>query len=132
MSLVVTNAGERLMAEYALGKTAPSTLTLRLFTNNASLSEATVAGDLTELSGNGYAAQALTGASWTVTEGDPTVAQHPQMTFTASGGGWGNVYGYYITNASGALIWAELFSGGPIPISNAGETIKITPRLEVS
>jgi len=131
MSLIVTNAGERLLFEYALGKTAQSTMTLRLFTNNITLTESTLAGALTELSGNGYSAQALTPASWTITEGDPTIAQHAQLTFTATGA-WGNVYGYYITNASGALIWAESFQGGAIPISSNGETLKVTPRIEVS
>lgn len=125
MTLRIPNSGEGIALQAMLGKTAMTTLTLRLYSNNVTISDTTVAGSFTEVTGSGYAAQALTAANWTVTEGTPTSAQYPQATFTFTGAA-GNVYGYYITNAAGTLLLAEAFTAGPFNIAATGDNIKIT------
>ncbi len=129
MALLVPNQGEQIALEALLNKTAPQNLTLRLFTNNYTPVETTTEADVTEASGSGYAAVALTAASWTVTPGAPSDAAYPEITFTFTGA-LGNVYGYYITqNTSNKLVYAERFSNGPYNIQNNGDQIKITPHI---
>jgi hypothetical protein len=95
------------------------------------LAEAEVMTDLTEPSGNGYARQVLTRATdWTVIADEAVAAQ---KTFTASGGAWGNCYGYFITTeltgTAGKLMWSELFSDGPYNIVDSGN-IKVSCKCK--
>lgn len=129
MPLLVPNPSETTMLEAILNKVAPQNLVLRLFTNNVTPGESDLAATYTEAAGNGYAAQTLTAASWTVVEGAPTEATHPEVTFSFTGA-LGNVYGYYVTQAgSGKLMWAERFTGAPFNIANNGDQIRVTPKL---
>jgi hypothetical protein len=129
MPLLVPNGSEATMLEAILNKVAPQNLVLRLFTNNVTPGETDLAAAYTEASGNGYAAITLTAASWSVVEGAPSEASYPEQTFTFTGA-LGNVYGYYVTQAtSGKLMWAERFTGAPFNIANNGDQIKVTPKL---
>src|SRR5690349_6733677 len=109
MTLVVPNQGEQVLLDAATGKTAASTLTLRLFSNNLTPGASTTEADVTEVAGGGYAGIALTAASWVTTPGSPTSSAYPQQTFTFTGAtdSPGTIYGYYVTNAAGKLLWAE-------------------------
>lgn len=70
MPIVIPSVAEIIDLNYMVGKTATAEpLTLRLFTNNVTPTKAFTLASLTEASGNGYAALALTGASWTVATG---------------------------------------------------------------
>lgn len=88
-------------------------LELGLFTN-ASVSEATTLADITEPAAGGYARIDLTDASWTVSGDQSTYAQ---QVFNATGGNFGNVYGYFIATkaASGTprLLHLEVDPNGP-------------------
>jgi hypothetical protein len=130
MAIVVPNNGEVVALSYLVGKTASTEgLTLRLYTSNTTPAESDTAGTYTEASGNGYAAIALTGSSWTVTGGAPTPASYAQQTFTFTGA-LGNVYGYYLTRTTTAdLVYAERFSDGPYNVVNNGDQIKVTPQI---
>jgi hypothetical protein len=71
----------------------------------------------------------LTPGSWSVISGNPSQAEHTEVTWTFSGAA-GNVYGYYVTrDIGGELLWAERFTNGPFNITTNGDEIKITPRL---
>lgn len=132
MTLLVPNNGEARMLKAIVNHTAPENPVLKLYTNNITPAETDTAGTYTEASGFGYAAITLTGASWTITEGAPSDASYAQQTFTFTGN-LGNVYGYFIVQAtSGIVLWSERFSDGPYSISNNGDQIKITPRIELS
>lgn len=99
--------------------------------NASAPAEADVAATYTEASGSGYAAITLTPASWTITEGAPTTAEHTEVTFSFTGS-LGNVYGYFIVgDTSGRLKWAERFTGRPYNIQNNGDQIKITPKISL-
>jgi hypothetical protein len=129
MALVVPNAGEDVMLQNILNKTAPENQTLKLYTNNITPAETDTAGTYTEASGSGYAAKSLTGASWTVTPGAPTTAAAAQQTWTFTGA-LGNVYGYFVVQAtSGIILWAERFTGAPFNVANNGDEIKVTPQF---
>lgn len=134
MALVVPNAGEGLMLEHIVGKTAVEALTLKLYKNDYTPVEGSVAGSFTEADFTGYGSKALAGASWTVTTGDPTYAGYGEQTFTSTAGSQNQpVYGYFIVGATSTTIyWAERFSDGPYTIVNNGDAIKVTPRIELS
>ena len=89
--------------------------------------------DLTEPSGNGYARIKLDKTQWSIVG---SLASYAQQTFTANGGAWGNVYGYFITDTSvgesGALLIAvEQFSGAPLNVGN-GDSVKVSCKVYVS
>lgn len=127
MALVVPRSAEvkALTAWLATGKQ------LKLFTNNVTPGQTDVAATFTEAAGNGYAAKALTGGAWTMTEGvgAPSSAAYAQQIFTFTGA-LGNVYGYYVVETSdGTICWAERFTDGPYNIQNNGDQIKVTPAI---
>lgn len=133
MTLVVPNTGEQVLLDAATGKTAATTLTLRLFSNNYTPIAGTVAANVTEVAGGGYAGIALTAASWTTTPGSPTSSAYPEQTFTFTGAtdAPGTIYGYYVTNAAGTLLWAERLAASFTPASS-GDTVKVTPTLTLA
>ena len=124
--------GELRVAQILFGAQAvDATLYLGLYTNTTEPAETANLAALTEPSGNGYARIALSRGTWTVT-GD--YAQYAQQTFTASGGNWGNVYGYFIATSSdgtGKLLAVEQFTSAPFVVNN-GDSIKVTPKITVA
>lgn len=129
MSLLVPNAAEDVMLQNILNKTAPQNQTMILYTSNTTPAETDTEATYTEASGFGYASVAFTGASWTITTGNPTSAAAAQQTWTFTGN-LGNVYGYMVKQTtSGKILWAERFSDGPYNIVNNGDQIKITPQF---
>lgn len=85
--------------------------------------------NITEPSGNGYARIQLLANDWSIS-GD--TATNVQKTFTATGGNWGNVYGYFIctvaSGTAGNLIVVSQFSDGPYVVNNGGGVI-VLPKL---
>lgn len=136
MTLLLPNDGERVVLSYFFNKTTPTSMTLRLFQNNITPAEADVIGTYTEATWTGYAAIALAGASWTVTEGAPSDSSAAEQTFTSTAGSQNqDNYGYYLSadnEASPPVIeirFSERFTDGPYNIANNGDAIKITPKF---
>lgn len=128
MALVVPNNGEGDALDGFTGKTALSTLVLRLYSSNTTPAETDTAATYTEYTATGYAAITLTAASWTTTEGAPSNTAYAQQTFTMTGAG--DAYGYYMTrNTGGRIALAERFTGAPFSIPSGGGTIKVTPQI---
>jgi hypothetical protein len=104
--------------------------TLRLYSNNVKPTAKSTRGDFTELSvGKGYAPVALVPMRWEVDPKKPTqipIAEYPKVVFTFTEA-VGLVYGYFVTNASGALDWAEWFEDGPYEMKRPDDEIKVTP-----
>lgn len=89
----------------------------------------TTLSDLTEASFSGYAPQPAPVSAFTITgvSGHQGYAIAPPVTFTNSSGGSENVYGYYVTDVSDAILLAvALFDGAPISIA-AGGTQTVLP-----
>lgn len=80
----------------------------------------------------GYARIPLDPADWEISGVNPVLAAQPKKTFTADGGDWGNVYGYFITDAEtgyeGKLIAVEQFDNGPYNILDTA-AVDVTPKL---
>lgn len=127
--MIITTAAKTQALLYLTAKdTTVKTLSLKLFSNNASLSDAIVAADLTEVtSGNGYSSISLTGSSWT-TNATGTNISYPSQTWTFTGPK-GNIYGYYVVDSAGAVLWAETFPSGPYNVQNNGDTITVDITL---
>lgn len=110
-----------------------SSLYLGLYTNTSEPAETDSLSAITTPAGsaNGYSAITLTRGSWTITA---DTAAYAQQTFTASGGDWGNCYGYYIATSAdgtGVLMFVEHFSDGPYNVTD-GDSVKITPSVTVA
>lgn len=129
MALVFPDVGENLVLEAIVNKTAPQDLVLKLFQNNVTPSEPSVAASFTEATFSGYAPIPLTGASWGAASAG-TIA-NIQRTFTHDGGATANsIYGYYIVQAtSGTLLFAERDASAPFLLQNSGDNIKVTPAI---
>lgn len=107
------------------------TLYLGLYTNTTEPAETADLASLTEPSGFGYARIALASADWSIASAVNDVIENLQKTFTASGGTWGNCYGYFIgttVDNTGLLLFVEHFSNGPYDVTD-GSSVKITPSI---
>ncbi len=126
----ITNEGEDIALKALVNHTAGQNLVLRLFKNNFTPADASVAGDFTEATFTGYAALTLTGASWVATPGAPSSIAYAQQTFTSSANQTAQtIYGYYLTQASsGKVVGAQLFTN-PRIVENLNDLIKVTPTL---
>jgi hypothetical protein len=133
MALVVPDEGERRMLEYIVNKSSPTNLTLRLYTNNVDLSdEGFGSGDFSEPSGNGYFANSLQGSNWVVsTTSGISVASYSidlAFNFTAAV----DLYGYYITDSSGTVMWAEEFPSPPFRMPSGGGQVVVRPQIQLN
>ncbi len=78
-----------------------------------------------EVQGGGYAPADLPADDWVVrADGKLTVAVRAPIawSFTA---GVGNVYGYYVTDAAGALLWSERLVPAPFLAANPGDKLRV-------
>jgi hypothetical protein len=107
-------------------------LKLKLFSNNYTPIKTSDVTDFTEVAGGGYAEITLDKDEWTITPLDVSTATQAEKTFTFTGAtsAPGTVYGYYVVDAGGVLLWAERFSAIVVPFTpENGSTIAITPRI---
>ena len=123
--------GDALKYYLNYGSPSQENLILKLYTNNITPANTDTTSTYTEMATQGYSAKILTGASWVVTEGNPSNAAYAQQTFSFDGtGGSTLVYGYYYVGASSNRIrGAEKFADGPYTIANNGDKILLTPAI---
>lgn len=128
-TLLIPNVGEELVLKNFLNIAAAQDQKLVLFKSNTTPAETDTTATYTAADFTGYADAAITGSSWTTTQGAPSHADYAQQTFTSSAAqATQNIYGYLLKQTtSGTLMLAERFSDGPYPITNNGDAIKITP-----
>lgn len=126
--------GETLVGNIFLKKAAVTDLWVGLYLDATEPIEGDTLSDLTEVPvANNYARISLAAGDWT--EGAAGVFTQLQKTFTATGGAWGDVYGYFITDCAsgtaGNLVAVEDFSDGPYTV-NDGWSVKVTPKVTIS
>lgn len=137
MALVLADVGADTILNAFFNDTRPAggtDLTLKLFCNDVTPADTDTAGTYTEASGGGYAAKTLTNGSWTVASAnDPSDAVYAQQMFTFTGALDTNptIYGYYVVDADGVLVWAEAIAATFTPATN-GDELKITPKFQMS
>lgn len=143
MTQVVPDVGADLMLKAFYNNSRPAnslTLTsandfqLRLYCNNYTPIQTSVAADFTQAAGGGYAAKTLSNGSFTVTVGnDPSDAVYAIQTWTFTGALTTNttVYGYYLVDSDGVLVTAELLAASYTPTTN-GDTLSVTFKMQAS
>ena len=130
MAIVVNNVAKVTLMQIFVSTF--NTYVLRLFVNNHTATETDTVTNFTEATFPGYAAKNLT--SWgsaflnsnTQGETDETVRVFTQ---TSVPGSPQTVYGYYITDGSGNLIWAENNPAGGQLLNAAPQTYTVLPRF---
>lgn len=131
MSVVITEYGERKLLNLMLKEptTANQKFTIHLFKNDITPTDTTVVGDFTEADFTNYAAVDLLRANWNnaITDsGSGKSVYNSAITWTA--GTTGNtIYGSYVLDVSGNLIFSRRFSS-PRTMNNTN-TLTITPEL---
>ena len=130
----ICDQGETFLANAALVGAAAANLYLGLYTDVAEPGETANLATINELTegDHGYDRMALAAANWTIVDDQ---AEQPRQTFTAVGGDWGNVSGYFLTDALtgnvGNLIAVENFNDGPYNTLD-GLSILITPTILIA
>lgn len=149
MGLILTDAGARSFLNMIFNDSWPTSgtgYTLKLFSNNMTAADTDVASGYAEASGGGYVSKALSNGSWSVS----TTSNPPEAVYTAqtwifdstlttavyNSGSSGvtattSIYGYYIVNDNGLLLWAEQMDS-PFTPSISGDRLTITPRFSLS
>jgi hypothetical protein len=133
MSLVVPDLGEVRLLNYIVNKVSPTNLVLHLYTNSVTLSTETFStGSFTEATATGYSAVTLTGAGWnaTTTAGVSASLYDNGITFSFSVGQ--DVQGYYVTDTSNNILWAEEFPGAPFQLPVGGGDIAVRPQVQLN
>lgn len=137
MALVLADVGADTILKAFFNNVWPvggKDLTIKLYTNDYTPVDTSVAGSFTEASGGGYAAKTLTNGSWTITAAnDPSDAVYAQQTWTFTGAltGGATIYGYFVVDADGVLVYAERMGTSFTPANN-GDQLKITPAFQLS
>jgi hypothetical protein len=136
MTLVFASSGESRTLDLLLNKVAQEDYMIGLFSNSWLPLKSTVIGDLTEVTGGGYAKTTMPNpSSWLVAASNANglaQATYPQRSwiFTAS---IGNVNGmFFVGSTSGRYIYGEKFGDGPYAIVRSGDTIVFTPNILVN
>lgn len=131
MSIVLTTGGRSSILTQWLSYL--NSFTLRLYQNSVVLSPTTVAADLTECTFPGYASVAL--VAWGSVYLNPfnqAETDEANHVFTMTGSSPVNsVYGYYVTDGFGNLIYAEANGSGPQAMASPGDTYTVLPRFMV-
>jgi hypothetical protein len=132
MAIVLADTGANAILVAAFNA---QNLSLRLFVNNVTPTDASTPATFTEASGGGYAAKTLTGGSWTGSNvgGIEQVAYALQTwTFSAALSGNATIYGYYVTNAAGTVLWYADAQTPFTPTASGSDQYALTPAVQLS
>lgn len=134
MALLVQNSGENLLLQWAIKDTStPENLTLKLYSNNVTPAADDVAGDYTEATFTGYAAETLSRASWgsvaTNGSGKAEISYGSALSWDATSAQ--DIYGYFVVGAtSGTLVYSEKFATARA-LDN-GSNLTFTPKITLA
>ena len=107
---------------------------LKLFVNDVTPVDSFTASNFTEAAGGGYAAKTIapTDATVSIQSGVPQAA-FPQQSFVFTGPLTTNttVYGYYVVDADGVLVFSDRASA-PYTPANSGDLFAITATYKLS
>lgn len=103
---------------------------VRLFVNEADISPQSDVSTLQEASGASYAAQPVSSPAWTLDlVGVKWRAQSPEYVWRFSGKERYMVRGWYVTNASGQLLWSDKFDE-PFEVLRDGDELGVTMVID--
>lgn len=126
--------GAKMILRQLVGRGLPLGVTYHLYKAAHTPANTDVLATYTAIEANytGYASQSAGGWSAPIGSAFPFTILGTSMLFQvgASPSIGNSIYGYYVTDDtnSGALVWAELFSGAPLSMTSAGDAIVLTPE----
>lgn len=124
------------IAFYITGQGSPSSLAgyhLHLYKVPAGQPDPAVnAGQFTEPTDTGYAAVTVSPGDWSSGGSGDDYFRYAsvQYTFNFAGGTGETVVGYYLTQASGDWVWADLLPGGSFTIPGGGGPLVLALKME--
>ena len=124
--LVVCQKAEQDAVRQVVGQAA----SVHLFSNKRTPTRHDGVSDFIEVDGGGYQALALDPSKWVVEDADGgSKGTYPMHTWRFSGAA-GYVYGYFVADKNGKLLWAEMLNGAFLA-ANPGDffTLKLAFTL---
>ena len=110
---------------FTLARLAGSGLTVHLFCNDVVPGDFDQNASYQELVGGGYAPKALPLEGWTIIDGQMVYPRQDWL-FTSTPN-VPRVYGYFVSEAGGTILWAER---GPAPFTvAAGGEYRVVPKF---
>ena len=136
---LVDEGGSKILKGYFGAVAKPTSYTLRLFSDNATLNDADIVSSRTAVTGGGYADITLypeggaAPAGVVADIGGINQISWPQQTFNFTGaiGGTGKLYGYMIFDDTNVLHVEELFAVVDQLIPSNGASCKVTPIIKI-
>jgi len=128
--LVIPNVAKTFHLSLQLGASTDYPVTLKLFNNDAPINASTTLAMLNTATFSGYSHGTLSGRSvaGSLDAFSRAYATWNPLTWTKSGATGNTIYGYWVINAAGDLLWCEKFDTA-VPMSSDGAYLVITPRL---
>lgn len=131
MSLIVPDAAKIPWMKIWTGEKAPVTLTIKLFRNDYVPVKGTVLGSLTEATFTGYASIDLTNpVTQPALDGtDRAWVLWDLVSWTKAGATGNTIYGYWVEDDDGNLLYVERFDSGGWAMTVDGTILQFYPRL---
>lgn len=127
----LVDQGEEHFADILFGASpVDGALYMGLYRDTLEPGESVVLTDFDEPYGSGYSRKQLTRGQWVRAD---DLSTYRLQTFLASGGDWGNIYGYFLSttiNNTGLCIGICHFDA-PFEVT-AGKGIKIVPQIRIA
>lgn len=133
MALLVPDVGEVAALDMWLSDAAPEAQTLKLYLNDISPAEGDTAVTYTEATISGYSAKSLVRATWgaAATVTGTTTKAYPAQVFSFTG--TGIIVGYFVIKVTaGTLLWAERIYSTPGQTFNNGDSLTLTPKIQLA
>lgn len=130
MALVVPNIGETKLLEWILKSTGTDTV-LKLYSNDYTPVAASTNGSFTEATFTGYVEKDIARTDWasaTTNGSGKAEITSPDLSWSATSSQ--TVYGYFVQDASGNLLFAERFSSARA--LESGDTLTISPKFTLT
>jgi hypothetical protein len=132
MSLVIPNGSLTFVLDQLIDGEFGTLQVMHLFQNNVTVSDTTVIGDLEEATFDGYNSQGISGWS-------DALAVLPRAMTGANALTWAkiiganpnSIYGYYVTDLDGNLLWCENDPSAPVAMTTPGNTYTVVPRFTI-
>lgn len=139
MAIIIPVVGEVELLKRVLGiSVADSDVVIKLYKNDYTPNNGTTVSNFVEPNDSYYEAITVNNSVWEITAGDispatPTSAinQDEESPIDFIFNEYEKVYGYFVTNSNGDLLWAERFDA-PIDLGQDGGTITIVPRMQLT
>lgn len=129
MALKVPDVSQLTLLDLLRTSLNSSGLVVRLFKNNYTPVAGSVVGSFTSADFSGYSPSSLAALAAAATVGGKaSTTAGAANTWTKSGATGNDIYGYYVTNAAGTVLyWAERGSAAPYSLNTNGEGLSVTP-----